>query len=155
MTEIVENCCATGALARASTQGAPDSNEDDEMLNKFWSPGAGRSNAAEPIAVDLFGDEYIEPSKGKSHKRGPKHSQTISDCSKRSQPSGFDDVYAALITYVQAKMEHSHTRSTNIEAVSADGDDCSLDAWQDALLELGDIPPVQYIKALTLFKDKE
>ncbi|KAL7162553.1 hypothetical protein ACSBR2_042947 [Camellia fascicularis] len=115
------------------------------MLNKFWSPGAGGSNAAKSITVDLFGDEYIEPSKGKSHKRGSTTSQTDSGRSKRSRSNGFDD----------AKTEHSCVRSTGTEVVSADGDDYSLDACQDALLELGDIPPVQYIRALTLFKDKE
>ncbi|XP_028070068.1 uncharacterized protein LOC114272543 [Camellia sinensis] len=155
MAEIVENCCATGALARASRQGTPDSDEDDEMLNKFWSPGVGGSNATEAIAVDLFGDEYMEPLKGKSHKKGPLNSQTNSGRSKRSQSSGFDDVCAAFNTYIQAKKKQSRARSTDIEAVSAGGDDYSLDACQDALLELGDIPPVQYIRELTLFKDRE
>ncbi|KAL7161922.1 hypothetical protein ACSBR2_042410 [Camellia fascicularis] len=74
------------------------------MLNKFWSPGAGGSNTAEPITVDLFGDEYIKPSKGKSHKRGPTTSQTDSGHSKRSRSSGFDDVCTAFTTYVQAKI---------------------------------------------------
>ncbi|KAL7238925.1 hypothetical protein ACSBR2_004926 [Camellia fascicularis] len=155
MTEIIENCCATGTLARASTQGALDSNEDDEMLNKFWSPRAGGSNAAEPITVDLFGDEYMEPSKDKSHKRGPTNSQTNSGHSKRSRSSHFDDVCAAFTTYVQAKTEHSCARSTDTEAVSAGGDNYFLDACQDTLLELGDITAVQYVRALTLFKDKE
>ncbi|XP_028063453.1 uncharacterized protein LOC114266732 [Camellia sinensis] len=35
IAEIVENCCATGALSRASTQGPLDSEEEDDMLNKF------------------------------------------------------------------------------------------------------------------------
>ncbi|XP_028084785.1 uncharacterized protein LOC114285893 [Camellia sinensis] len=74
MAKIVENCCATEALACVSTQGAPDSDEEDEMFNRFWSPGAGGSNVAELSTVDLFGDEYIEPSKGKSHKKGPTNS---------------------------------------------------------------------------------
>ncbi|KAL7223428.1 hypothetical protein ACSBR1_024971 [Camellia fascicularis] len=138
MVEIVENCCATRALVGASTQGAPDSDENDEILNKFWSPGAGGSNAAKPIVVDLFGDEYMEPLKGKSYKRGPARL-----------------IVVVLKGHGQAKTEHSHARSTDTEAVSAGGDDYSLDACQNALLELGDIPPVQYIRALTLFKDKE
>ena len=83
MAEIVKNCCATGTLACASTQGAPDSDEEDRMLNKFWSLGVGGSNAAKPIAVDSFGDEYMEPSKGKIHKRGPTNSQIDSGHSKR------------------------------------------------------------------------
>ncbi|XP_028110097.1 uncharacterized protein LOC114308664 [Camellia sinensis] len=133
MTEIVENCCATGALSRASTQGALDSKEEDDMLNKFWNPdvsgsNAGGSNAAKAIPVDLFRDEYMDPAKGKSHKRGPATSQTD---------------------------RHSRARENETEAVSAGGDDYSLDACQDALLELGDIPPLQYVRALTLFKDKE
>ncbi|KAL7219599.1 hypothetical protein ACSBR2_012621 [Camellia fascicularis] len=45
MAEIVENCCATGALSRASTQGPLDSEEEDDMLNKFWNADAGGSNA--------------------------------------------------------------------------------------------------------------
>ncbi|KAL7173737.1 hypothetical protein ACSBR2_033068 [Camellia fascicularis] len=155
MTAIVENCCATGALSRASTQGALDSEEEDKMLNKFWNPGVGRSNAAEAIPVDLFGNEYMDPAKGKSHKRGPIRGQTDNGCSKKSRSSGFDDVCAAFTFYVQAKTEHSHARSTDTEAVSAGGDEYSLDACQDALLKLGDIPPVQYVRALTLFKDKE
>ncbi|KAF5932292.1 hypothetical protein HYC85_028463 [Camellia sinensis] len=160
MAEIVENCCATGALSRASTQGALDSEEEDDMLNKFWNPdvggsNAGGSNAAEAIPVDLYGDEYMDPAKGKSHKRGPTTSQTDSGRSKKSRSSGFDDVCAAFTSYVQAKTGHSRARENETEAVSAGGDDYSLDACQDALLELGDIPPVQYIKALTLFKDKE
>ncbi|XP_028119487.1 uncharacterized protein LOC114316977 [Camellia sinensis] len=127
MTEIVENCCATGALSRASTQGALDSEEKDDMLNIFWNPNVcgsnvGGSNATEAIPVDLFGDKYMDPAKGKSHKRGPTTNQTDSGRSKKSRSSG---------------------------------DDYSLDACQDALLELRDIPPVQYIRALTLFKDKE
>ncbi|XP_028103956.1 uncharacterized protein LOC114303005 [Camellia sinensis] len=160
MAEIVENCCATGALSRASTQGALDSEEEDDMLNKFWNPdvggsNAGGSNAAEAISVDLFGDEYMDPAKGKSHKRGPTTNQTDSGRSKKSRSSGFDDVCAAFTSYVQAKTGHSRARENEAEAVRAGGDDYSLDACQDALLELGDIPPVQYIKALTLFKDKE
>ncbi|XP_028120775.1 uncharacterized protein LOC114318116 [Camellia sinensis] len=155
MAEIIENCCATGALAHASTQGAPDSDEDDEMLNKFWSLGAGGSNAAESIVVNIFGDKYIEPSKGKSHKRGPTNSQTDSGRSKRSRSSGFDDVCVVFTTYVQAKMEHSRARSIDTEVVNAGGDEYSLDACQVALLKLGDIPSVQYIRALTLFKNKE
>ncbi|GMQ01398.1 hypothetical protein CsSME_00048049 [Camellia sinensis var. sinensis] len=143
------------ALARASTQVAPDSDEEDEMPNKFWSLGASGSNAAEPITVDLFGDEYIEPSKDKSHKRGPTTSQTDSGRSKRSRSSGFDDVCIAFTTYVHAKIKHSRAQLTDTVAVSAGGDNYSLDACQDAMLEHGDIPPVQYIKALTLFKDKE
>ncbi|CAL5340111.1 unnamed protein product [Camellia sinensis] len=97
----------------------------------------------------------MEPSKGKWHKRAPTNNQTDSGRSKRSRSSGFDDVCTAFTTYVQVKTEHSHDRSTDTEAVSVGGDDYSLDACQDALLELGDIPPVQYIRALTLFKDKE
>ncbi|XP_028106170.1 uncharacterized protein LOC114305293 [Camellia sinensis] len=160
MTEIVENCCATGALSRASTQGPLDSEEEDDMLNKFWNADAGgsntgESNAAEAIPVDLFEDEYIDPAKGKSHKRGPATSQTDSGRSKKSRSSGFDDVCAAFTSYVQAKTGHSRARENETEAVSAGGDDYSLDACQDALLELGDIPPLQYVRALTLFKDKE
>ena len=57
MAEIVENCCATGALSRASTQGPLDSEEEDDMLNKFWNvdaggSNAGGSNAAEATPVD-------------------------------------------------------------------------------------------------------
>ncbi|CAL5323738.1 unnamed protein product [Camellia sinensis] len=101
MAEIVENCCATWALSRASTQGALDSEEEDDMLNKFWNPdvggsNAGGSNAAEAIPVDLYGDEYMDPAKGKSHKRGPTTSQTDSGRSKKSRSSGFDDVCAAF-----------------------------------------------------------
>ncbi|KAI8001823.1 hypothetical protein LOK49_LG09G02656 [Camellia lanceoleosa] len=160
MTEIVENCCATRALSRASTQGALDSEEEDDILNKFWNPdvdgsNAGGNNAVEAIPVDLFGDEYMDPAKGKSHKRGPTTSQTNSGPSKKSRSSGFDDVCAAFTSYVQAKTGHSRARENETEAVSAGGDDYSLDACQDALLELGDILPVQYIRALTLFKDKE
>ncbi|KAL7200810.1 hypothetical protein ACSBR1_032685 [Camellia fascicularis] len=155
MTKIVENCCATGALSRASTQGALDSDEENEMLNKFWNPEVGGSNAAEAIPIDLFGDEYMDPAKGKSHKRGPTSSQIDSGCSKKSRSSGFDDVCTAFTSYVQAKTEHSRARENETEAVSAGGDEYSLDACQDALLELGDIPLVQYVRALTLFKDKE
>ncbi|XP_028060847.1 uncharacterized protein LOC114264431 [Camellia sinensis] len=155
MADIVENCWATGALSRISTQGALDSDEEDEILNKFWSPEAGGSNAAETILVDLFGDEYMDPAKGKSHKRGPTSNQSNNGRFKKSRSSGFNDVCAAFTTYIQAKIEHSHARSTDTEAVSASGDEYSLDACQDALLELGDIPPIQYIRALTLFKDKE
>ncbi|XP_028125338.1 uncharacterized protein LOC114322265 [Camellia sinensis] len=160
MAEIAENCCATGALSRASTQGALDLEEEDDMLNKFWNPdvdgsNAGGSNATEAILVDLFEDEYIDPAKGKSHKRGPTTSQTDSGRSKKSRSSGFDDVCIAFTSYVQAKTGHSRARENETEAVSAGGDDYSLDACQDALLELGDIPPLQYVRALTLFKDKE
>ena len=147
MAKIVENCCATGALSRASTQGPLDSEEEDDMLNKFWNAdaggsNAGGSNAAEAIPVDLFGDEYIDPAKGKSHKRGPATSQTDSGRSKKSRSSGFDDVCAAFTSYVQAKTEHSRARENETEAVSAGGDDYSLDACQDTLLELRDIPPL-------------
>ncbi|XP_028087441.1 uncharacterized protein LOC114288154 [Camellia sinensis] len=62
---------------------------------------------------------------------------------------------APFTSYVQAKTGHSRARENETEAVSAGGDDYSLDACQDALLELGNIPPLQYIRALTLFKDKE
>ncbi|XP_028062795.1 uncharacterized protein LOC114266097 [Camellia sinensis] len=155
MIEIVENCCATGALSRVSTQGTLDSNEEDDMLNKFWNPEVGGSNAAEAIPVDLFGDEYIDLGKGKSHKWGPTSSQTDSGRSKKSRSSGFDDVCAAFTSYIKAKTEHSRARENETEAVSAGGDEYSLDACQDALLELGDIPPVQYVRAPTLFKDKE
>ncbi|XP_028084239.1 uncharacterized protein LOC114285401 [Camellia sinensis] len=160
MAEIVENCCATGALSRASTQGPIDSEEEDDMLNKFWNAdvdgsNAGGSNAAEAIPVDLFRDEYIDPAKGKSHKRGPATRQTDSGRSKKSRSSGFDDVCAAFTSYVQAKTGHSRARENETEAVSACGDDYSLDACQDALLELGDIPSLQYVSALTQFKDKE
>ncbi|KAL7225094.1 hypothetical protein ACSBR1_020407 [Camellia fascicularis] len=155
MAEIVENCCATGALFRASTQGAFDSEEEDDMLNKFWNPDVGGSNAAEAIPVDLFGDEYMDPAKGKSHKRVPATSQTNSGRSKKSRSSGFDDVCAAFTSYVQAKIGHSLARENETEAVSAGGDDYSLDTCQDALLELGDIPPLQYVRALTLYKNKE
>ncbi|XP_028064759.1 uncharacterized protein LOC114267883 [Camellia sinensis] len=155
MAEIVENCCATRALSRASTQGALDSEEEDEVLNKFWYPDVGRSNAAEAIPVDLFGDVHIDPAKGKSHKRGPTTSQTDSGRSKKSRSSGFDDVCATFTSYVQAKTKHSRARENETKAVSACGDDYSLDACQDALLELGGIPPLQYVRALTLFKDKE
>ena len=61
----------------------------------------------------------------------------------------------AFTSYVQAKTGHSRARENETEAVSAGGDDYSLDACQDALLVLGDIPPLQYVRALTLFKDKE
>jgi len=155
MTEIVENCCATGALSRASTQAALDSNEEDEMLNKFWNPEVSGSNATKAIPVDLFGDEYMDLGKGKSHKRGPTSNQTDSGHSKKSQSSVFDDVCAAFTSYIQAKTEHSCARENETEAVSAGGDKYSLDACQDALLELGDIPPIQYVRAPTLFKDKE
>ncbi|XP_028092971.1 uncharacterized protein LOC114293138 [Camellia sinensis] len=116
IAEIVENCCATGALSRASTEGPLDSEEEDDMLNKFWNAdtggsNAGGSNAVEAIPVDLFGDKYMDPAKGKSHKRGPATSQTDSGRSKKSRSI--------------------------------------------ALLELGDIPPLQYVRALTLFKDKK
>ncbi|XP_028092019.1 uncharacterized protein At2g29880-like [Camellia sinensis] len=142
MAEIIENCCATGALSRASTQGALDSDEEDEMLNKFWNPEVGGSNAAEAIPVNLFSDEYMDLEKGKSYKRGPTSSQTDSGRSKKSRSSGFDDVCTAFTSYVQAKTEHSHTRENETEAVSAGSDKYSLDACQDALLELGDIQPV-------------
>ncbi|XP_028096012.1 uncharacterized protein LOC114295907 [Camellia sinensis] len=160
MTEIVESCYATGALSRASTQGALDSEEEDDMLNKYWNPDVGESNdggsnAVEAIPVDLFGDEYMDPAKGKSHERGPTTSQTDSGRSKKSRSSGFDDVCAAFTSYVQAKTGHSRAQENETEAISAGGDDYSLDACQDALLELGDIPPLQYVRALTLFKDKE
>lgn len=160
MTEIVENCCAIRALSCASTQGPLDSEEEDDMLNKFWNPDAGGSNvggsnASEAIPVDLFGDEYMDPAKGKSHKRGPATSQTDSGRSKKSRSSAFDDVCATFTSYVQAKTGHSRARANETEAVSVGGDDYSLDAYQDALLELGDIPPLQYVRALTLFKDKE
>ncbi|XP_028065383.1 uncharacterized protein LOC114268403 [Camellia sinensis] len=155
MAEIVENCCATGALSRAFTQGPLDSEEEDDMLNKFWNADAGGSNAAEAIPVDLFGDEYMDPAKGKGHKRGPATSQTDSGRSKKSRSSGFDDVCAVFTSYVQAKIGHSRAQENKAEAVSAGGDDYSLDACQDALLELGDIPPLQYVRTLTLFKDKE
>ncbi|KAL7161819.1 hypothetical protein ACSBR2_042315 [Camellia fascicularis] len=56
MADIVEHYCATGALARASTQGGPDSDEEDDTLNKFWSPGARGSNAVDAIPIDLCGD---------------------------------------------------------------------------------------------------
>ena len=125
------------------------------MLNKFWNPDVGKSNAAKAVPVDLFGDEYMDPTKGKSHKRGPTTSQTDSGRSKKSRSSEFDDVCAAFTSYVQAKTGHSHARENETEAVSAGGDDYSLDACQDALLELWDIPPLQYVRALTLFKDKE
>ncbi|XP_028086314.1 uncharacterized protein LOC114287237 [Camellia sinensis] len=155
MAEIVENCCATRALSCAFTQGALDSDEEDEMLNKFWNPEIGGSNAAEAIPVDLFRDEYTDPAKGKSHKRGPTSSQTDSGRSKKSRSSGFDNVCVAYTFYVQEKTEHSRALSNDTEVVSACGDEYSLDVCQDALLELGDIPSVQYVKALTLFKDKE
>ncbi|THG17112.1 hypothetical protein TEA_008190 [Camellia sinensis var. sinensis] len=133
MTEIVENCCAIGALSRASTQGALDLEEEDDMLNKFWNPdvggsNAGGSNAAEAIPVDLFGDEYMDPTKGKSHKRGPTTSQTDSGRSKKSRSSGFDDVCTVFTSYVQANTRHSRARENETEAVSAGGDDYSLDA---------------------------
>ncbi|XP_028099521.1 uncharacterized protein LOC114299051 [Camellia sinensis] len=85
----------------------------------------------------------MDPAKGKSHKRGPTSSQTDSGRSKKSRSSGFDDVCAAFTSYVQAKTEHSRTRSNETEAVSAGGDEYSIDACQDALLELGDIPPAR------------
>ncbi|XP_028099395.1 putative nuclease HARBI1 [Camellia sinensis] len=97
----------------------------------------------------------MDPAKGKGHKRGPATSQTDSGRSKKSRSSGFDNVCAAFTSYVQVKIGHSRTRENETEAVSAGGDDYSLDACQDALLELGDLPPLQYIRALTLFKDKE
>ncbi|XP_028075956.1 uncharacterized protein LOC114278149 [Camellia sinensis] len=97
----------------------------------------------------------MDPVKGKSHKKGPATSQTDSGHSKKSRSSGFDDVCAAFTSYVQAKTGHSRARENETEAVSAGGNDYSLDACQDALLELGDIPPLQYVRALTLFKDKE
>ena len=105
MAEIVENCCATGALSRASTQGPLDSEEEDDMLNNFWNTDAGRSNAGgsnavEAIPVDLFGDEYMDPAKGKSYKRGPATSQTDSGRSKKSRSSGVDDVCAVFTSYV-------------------------------------------------------
>ncbi|XP_028079789.1 uncharacterized protein LOC114281508 [Camellia sinensis] len=113
------------------------------MLNKFWNPNVGGSNTAKAIPGDLFGDEYMDPPKGKSHKRGPAASQTDSGRSKKSRSSGFDDVCAAFTSYVQEKTGHSRARENETEAVSAGGDDYSLDACQDALLELGDIPPLQ------------
>ena len=77
------------------------------MLNKFWSSEAGGSNAAKVIPVDLFGDEYMEPAKGKSHKRGPTSSRIGSGRSKKSRSSGFDDVCVAFTSYIQAKTGHS------------------------------------------------
>ena len=87
--------------------------------------------------------------------RGPATSQTDSGRSKKSRSSGFDDVCAAFTSYVQANTGHSCARENKTESVSAGGDDYSLDACQDALLERGDIPPLQYVRELTLFKDKE
>ncbi|XP_028108998.1 uncharacterized protein LOC114307790 [Camellia sinensis] len=71
------------------------------MLNKFWNPDVGGSNAAEAILVeaipvDLFCDEYMD-SKGKSHKRGPTSSHTDSGRSKKSRSSGFDDTMSSDI----------------------------------------------------------
>ncbi|KAL7193914.1 hypothetical protein ACSBR2_025536 [Camellia fascicularis] len=103
MAEIIEHCCAIGVLAHAFTQGAPDSDEKDDMLNKFWLPGARGNNTADAIPVDLCGDEYMETDKGKIQRRG--HSQSDSGRSKKSRSSGFDDVCAAFTTFVLAKTE--------------------------------------------------
>ncbi|KAL7168374.1 hypothetical protein ACSBR2_038752 [Camellia fascicularis] len=98
--KLLKTVVLQGAVARASTQGAPDSDEENEMLYNFWSSGASGSNAAEAIAVDSFGDEYMESCKGKSQKKGPTNSQANNGRSKRSRSSGFDDVYEAFTTYV-------------------------------------------------------
>ncbi|CAL5377445.1 unnamed protein product [Camellia sinensis] len=140
---------ATGALARASTQGPPTSDEERDIQSAFFGVGINLNTDSFPIDDNMDGDD--DPKVGGSC--DPKVGGSSGNDGGR-KGAHFDFALDTWTATNLAKKEFFARQNKMAEASQAEKKQNSIAACIQCLATMDEITPDQYVKACESFRDK-
>ncbi|CAL5430183.1 unnamed protein product [Camellia sinensis] len=146
---LFANSQATGALARASTQGPPTSDEERDIQSAFFGVGVNSNTDSIPIDDDMDGDD--DPKVGGSC--DPKVGGSSGNDGGRNG-AHFDFALDTWTATNLAKKEFFARQNKMAEASQAEKKQNSIAACIQCLATMDEITPDQYVKACESFRDK-
>ncbi|KAL7175256.1 hypothetical protein ACSBR2_028961 [Camellia fascicularis] len=146
---LFANSQATGALARASTQGPPTSDEERDIQSAFFGVGINSNTDSIPIDDDMDGDD--DPKVGGSF--DPKVGGSSGNDGGR-KGAHFDFALDTWTSTNLAKKEFFARQNKMAEASQAEKKQNSIAACIQCLATMDEITPDQYMKACESFRDK-
>ncbi|KAL7191618.1 hypothetical protein ACSBR2_023656 [Camellia fascicularis] len=138
---LFANSQATGALARASTQGPPTCDKERDIQSAFFGVGINSNTDSFNVGDEIEGDD--DPNVGGS---------SGNDVERRGA-----HISLALDTWIAtnlAKKEFYMCQNKMLKVSQADKKQYSMKACIDYLATMEGINPDQYVKACESFRDK-
>ncbi|CAL5354371.1 unnamed protein product [Camellia sinensis] len=146
---LFANSQATGALARASTQGPPTSDKERDIQSAFFGVGINSNTDSIPIDDDMDRDD--DPKVGGSC--DPKVGGSSGNDGGR-KGAHFDFALDTWTVINLAKREFFARQNKMAEASQAEKKQNSIAACIQCLAIMDEITPDQYVKACESFRDK-
>ncbi|CAL5383302.1 unnamed protein product [Camellia sinensis] len=146
---LFANSQATGALAHASTQGPPTSDEERDIQSAFFGVGINSNTNSIPIDDDMDGDD--DPKVGGSFDLKVGGSSGNDGGRKGAH---FDFALDTWTATNLAKKEFFARQNKMAEASQAEKQQNSIVACIQCLATMDEITPDQYVKACESFRDK-
>ncbi|XP_028065305.1 uncharacterized protein At2g29880-like [Camellia sinensis] len=138
---LFANSQATGALARASTQGPPTSDEERDIQSAFFGVGINSNTDYIPIDNDMDGDDDPKVGGSSGNDGGRKGAH-------------FDFALDTWTATNLAKKEFFARQNKMAEASQAEKKQNSIAACIQCLATTDEITPDQYVKACESFRNK-
>ncbi|XP_028056972.1 L10-interacting MYB domain-containing protein-like [Camellia sinensis] len=137
---LFANSQATDALAHASTQGPPTSDEERDIQSAFFGVGINSNTDSIPVVDDIDRDDSkVGESSGNDGGQKGAH---------------LDFALDTWITTNLVKKEFYVRQNKMAEVSYAEKKQYSIDACMDCLATMDEITPDQYVKACDSFRDK-
>ncbi|KAI8004015.1 Casein kinase 1-like protein HD16 [Camellia lanceoleosa] len=138
---LFANSQATSALARASTQGPPTSDEERDVQSAFFGVGINSNTDFIPIGYNIEGDDDLKVG-GRSGNDGGR------------KGAHFDLALDTWTATNLAKKEFFACQNKMAEASQTEKKQYSIAACINCLATMDGITPDQYVKACESFRDK-
>ncbi|KAI8008243.1 L10-interacting MYB domain-containing protein [Camellia lanceoleosa] len=138
---LFANSQATGALARASIQGPPTSNEERDIQSAFFGVGINSNIDSIPVGDDIEGDDDPKVGGSSGNDGGRKGAH-------------FDLALDTWTATNLAKKEFFARQNKMAEASQAEKKQYSIEACIKCLSTMDGITPDQYVKACESFRNK-
>ncbi|CAL5331964.1 unnamed protein product [Camellia sinensis] len=146
---LFANFQATGALARASTQGPPTSDEERDIQSALFGVGINSNTNSIPIDDDMDGDDDLKVGGSFDLKVG---GSSGNDGGRKG--AHFDFALDTWTATNLAKKEFFARQNKMAEASQAEKQQNSIAACSQCLATMDEITPDQYVKACESFRNK-